>query len=406
MLLFLGFRGKKSSRLAKAVIIVISVTFVGGLAYTGTVFMRRPSADELGIVASVNGTKITWDVVDRGFKDALLAEYENTGRVLPETRGPIRASVLDQIINSVLISQAVKKEKVQVPAKQVEDEFKRQMDAFPNEEAFRTALKENNLTESELKKQIRDSLAAQTLFTLVQSKVSVSEDEVKQAYTKETGKPAEGKDFEDKRADIESRLETAAQQEALVKWLDGLRKDAKIEIYDPEIRAVKKLQEKAYDDAIAEYGEAIKKEPDNAYLYVGLSQAYLGKKDLAGATQALEKARDLYPEEPYIRLLLGTVYRDAGARDKARQEFKTASENGGLDILLHVRLQSLFKSMGLSEDAKAEEARIAEIRDLQERKNKAAGTPATSGTTSGSSAGSSAPAKTGGASGGGQAGTR
>lgn len=391
MLLFRGFRGKKSSRLTKAIIIIISVTFVGGLAYTGTVFMRRPSAGELGIIASVNGKKIGWELVDRKFKDALLAEYENTGRVLPETRGPIRASVVDQIINSVLISEAVKKEKIQVPAKQVEDEFKRQKDAFPSEEAFRNALKENNLTVSDVKKQIRDSLAVQALFALVKSKVSVSEDAVKQAYTQETGRPAEGKDFEDKRAGIESRLRARAEEEALVTWLDGLRKDAKIEIYDPEIRAVKKLQEKAYDEAIAEYGEAIKKEPDNAYLYVGLAQAHLGKKDLAGATQALEKARDLYPEEPYIRLLLGTVYRDAGVRDKARQEFRAASEHGGLDILLHIRLQSLFKSMGLDDDAGAEQAKVAEIRDLLERRNKAMNAPVGAGTGSQGNQGSNLP---------------
>lgn len=375
MPLFQGFRGKKSSRLTKAVIVIISVTFVGGLAYTGTVFMTRPSASELGTIASVNGKNIGWELVDRNFKNALLAEYDNTGRVLPETRGPIRASVVDQIINSILITDAVKKEKIQVPAKQVEDEFKRQKDAFPNEQAFQTALKENNLTASELKKQIRDSLAVQTLFALVKSNASVSEDAVKEAYTKETGKPAEGKDFEDKRAEIEGRLRSTAEQEALLTWLDGLKKDAKIEIYDPEIRAVKRLQEKAYDEAIVEYGEAVKKEPDNAYLYVGLAQAHLGKKDIAGATQALEKARDLYPEEPYIRLLLGTVYRDAGSPDKARQEFRTASEHGGLDILLHIRLQSLFKSMGFDDDAAAEQARVAEIRDLLERRNKAAGAP-------------------------------
>ncbi len=373
--MFRGFHGKRTSKLTKAVIIIISITFVGGLAYTGIVFTRRPSPTELGVVASVDGKKIGWELVDRKFKDALLAEYENTGRVLPETRGPIRASVVDQIINSVLVTDAMKKEKIQVPAKQVEEEIKKQRDAFPTEDAFQRALKDNNLTVSDLRTQIRDSLALQTLLTLVKSTASASEDAVKDAYTKETGKPAEGKDFDDKRAEIEGRLRARAEQEAVVAWLDGLKKDAKIEIFDPEIRAVKKLQEKSYDDAIAEYGMAIKKEPDNAYLYVGLAQAHLGKKDLAGATQALEKAKELYPEEPYIGLLLGTVYRDAGSQDKAGEEFKAASEHGGLDILLHIRLQSLFKSIGLEDEARAEQAKITEIRDLLERRNKEMNAP-------------------------------
>ncbi|MFZ5923665.1 MAG: SurA N-terminal domain-containing protein [Bacillota bacterium] len=373
MPLFRGFRGKKSSTMTKAVIIIISITFIGGLAYTGAVLTRPPVTGDLGVVASVDGKKIPWDLVDRGFKNALLAEYENTGRVLPETRGPIRASVLDQIINSVLIADAAKKAKIQVPAKQVEAEFKAQEESFPSKDAFRKALVENNLTVSEVKRQIRDRLTVQALLAKVKSGVTVSEDAVKEQYTKETGKPPEGKDFEEKRPGIESRLRSAAEQEAIVKWLEGLKKEAKIEILDPEIRAVKKLQEKAYDDAITIYNEAIRRKPEDPYLYVGLSQAYLGKHDLPGATKALEKAAELYPEEPYIRLLLGMAYRDGGSPDQACAEFKKASEHGSLDILLHIRLESLLRSMGRKDDAQAEQAKIAEIRELLERRSKASG---------------------------------
>lgn len=357
--------------MVKAVIIVISITFVGGLAYTGVVLTRPPAAGELGVVASVDGKKIPWDTVDRGFKNALLAEYENTGRVLPETRGPILSSVLDQIINSVLIADAAKKEKIQVPAKQVEAEFKAQEASFPSKDAFRKALNENNLTASEVKRQIRDYLTVQALLSKVKSGATVSEDSIKEQYTKETGKPPEGSDFEDKRPEIESRLRSAAEQEALIKWLEGLKKEAKIEILDPEIRAVKKVQEKAYDDAIAIYDEAIRREPEDPYLYVGLSQAYLGKNDLPGATKALEKAAELYPEEPYIGLLLGMAYRDGGLPDRACAEFRKASERGSLDILLHIRLESLFRGMGRKDDAQAEQAKIAEIRELLERRSKA-----------------------------------
>jgi hypothetical protein len=75
MPLFRGFRGKKGSKLAKILVIVLAVTFVGGLLYTGTVIVTNPTqAGE--IMATVNGRAITRAAFEQGYTNAVLSEYQ------------------------------------------------------------------------------------------------------------------------------------------------------------------------------------------------------------------------------------------------------------------------------------------------------------------------------------------
>ncbi len=369
--MFRGFRTKRGSRTIKIIVVVLAIAFVGGLLYTGSVFIREPGGDGYGVIATVNKKPITREAFEQGYRNALLAEYEYTGRVLPETIGPIRASILDQFIDTALITEAAEKAKIRVPSKEVDAELKLQEEAFPSTEAFRDALAANNLTVSQFKSLIKDRLTIQKLFAQVQEGVTVSEDEVRKAYTNETGEPAEGEEFDEARSEIEARLRTAAQQDALSHWLEGLRNDASIDLRDAELRALKNIQEGDYDEAIAEYDSAITLDPENAYLYVGVAQAHMAKDDLQQSTEALKEAARLRPEDPYMRLLLGLAYRDGDSSELAVSEFKAASEHGGLDILLHVRLESLLKSVGSEEDVKKQQDKIEEIRQLLEKRDDA-----------------------------------
>lgn len=371
MPLFRGFRGKKGARATKILVIVLAIAFVGGLLYTGSVVIRDPSQNAYGVIAIVNGKPISREAFEQGYRSALLAEYEYTGRVLPETVGPIRASLLDQFINTALITEAAEKERIRVSSKEIDAEFKLQEEAFPSKDAFRDALAANNVTVAQFKSLIKNRLTIQKLFAQVQAGVTISEDEVKKAYADETEKPAEGEEFEEKRPEIEARLMQEAQQDALSNWLEGLRSEAKIELRDAELRALVKIQEEDYDEAVLEYKSAIALDPENAYLHVGVAQAHIAKDDLEQATEALKSAAHLRPEDPYIRLLLGLAYRDGEDHELATDEFKAASEYGGLDILLHVRLESLLKTVGSDEDVRNQQAKIEEIRDLLEKRDSA-----------------------------------
>ena len=372
MPLLKGFRGKKGAKTIKVIVIVLAIAFVGGLLYTGSVVMREPAGDHYGVIAVVNGKNINRDSFEQGYRNALLAEYEYTGRVLPENIGPIRISLLNQFIDTILITEAARKEKIRISSKEVDEEFKLQEEAFPSKEEFQEALAANNITAAQFKSLIKERLTIQKLFNQIQAGVTISEDEVKKAYTEETGAPAEGEEFDKQRSEIEMRLKAQAGQNELSAWLEGLRNEANIELRDAELRALVKIKEKDYDEAIAEYNSAISLDPENPYLYVGVAQAYMAKDNLKQATEALEKAVSLRPEDPYMRLLLGLAYRDGDSHELAAHEFKVASEYGGLDILLHVRLESLLKTVGNDEDVRNQQTKIKEIRELLEKSNSAA----------------------------------
>jgi len=76
--------------------------------------------------------------------------------VLPETVGPIRASLLDQFINTALITEAAEKERIRVSSKEIDAEFKLQEEAFPSKDAFRDALAANNVTVAQFKSLIKN----------------------------------------------------------------------------------------------------------------------------------------------------------------------------------------------------------------------------------------------------------
>lgn len=75
MPLFRGFRGKKGSKLTKILVIVLAITFVGGLLYTGTVIVTNPTqAGE--IMATVNGRAITRAAFEQGYTNAVLSDND------------------------------------------------------------------------------------------------------------------------------------------------------------------------------------------------------------------------------------------------------------------------------------------------------------------------------------------
>ena len=214
MPLFRGFRGKQGTKFTKIVVIVLAVAFVGGLLYTGSVMVQEPAQGGHEVIATVNGRPITRSGFEQGYLNAILAEYEFTGRVLPETIGPIRIALLDQFIDTLLIAEAAEKEKIRVTSKEINEEFKLQEEAFTSKEEFRNALTANNITEAQFKSLIKDRLMIQKLFDQVQSGVIVTEEDVKQAYTDETGDPAEGDNFNAKKSEIETALQLKAKEDA------------------------------------------------------------------------------------------------------------------------------------------------------------------------------------------------
>ncbi len=109
--------------------------------------------------------------------------------------------------------------------------------------------------------------------------------------------------------------------------------------YEAYIRGRGYLQEyekpENIENAIAEFTQAIKIDPNYALAYAGLGDAYWmeftwldkGNEVVARATQNCEKALSLNPQLVEAHICLGTILNGTGKYDKAVNEFKQAVES-------------------------------------------------------------------------------
>jgi len=136
---------------------------------------------------------------------------------------------LQSLIDQQLILQEAKKEKVSVPDSEVNSEVStiRQQLGSPSE--FTAALQRANLSEAQLREQIR----TQKLATEMGAQgVTVSNDEAQTYYNQ--NKPQFGtQTFDQAKDQISGQLLQSKQNEAIQTWIAGLRQKAKISIHIP-----------------------------------------------------------------------------------------------------------------------------------------------------------------------------
>lgn len=91
----------------------------------------------------------------------------------------------------------------------------------------------------------------------------------------------------------------------------------------PAEAATRAAGEGRYEDAVASFEEAVRLEPKNASLHLGLGLAYQSVKRYRDATLTLEKAAALAPESADARYSLGLLYEAAAADPAITGEPKT-----------------------------------------------------------------------------------
>lgn len=76
-----------------------------------------------------------------------------------------------------------------------------------------------------------------------------------------------------------------------------------------------------YDEAIANFINLLKREPDNVVLLIALGNTYFDVGRDMEAIEVYKKALEIYPDNVSVRTDLGTSYRRTGQTDKALQEY-------------------------------------------------------------------------------------
>ena len=162
--------------------------FLGLLTAVTLVYFAIPTFAEekkvsSGTAATVNGIAITQGDFDKEM-ERVRSQFARSGGPPSESRlESIKKRVLETLINRELLYQESQSKGIKIGDKEVNEQFDIIKKRFPDENAYKTALIEMGITETELKSQIREGLASQQFIDnyLVQE-VKVSEAEVKEFY--------------------------------------------------------------------------------------------------------------------------------------------------------------------------------------------------------------------------------
>jgi peptidyl-prolyl cis-trans isomerase C len=179
--------------LRKSALRPIVVTLAFTIALSGTAFAagkkktvtKKTSASSsttAAIVAKVNGAPITRTELDRAMK-FMLAQNKVKQELTVEQRKEAEKAVVDQLISAELLYQAAVKLNIPDIDKRVESQVSQGRSKFPSQEVYEKALKENGLTESNIKEFARKEIYINNLIeTQVASKITVSEADAKKFY--------------------------------------------------------------------------------------------------------------------------------------------------------------------------------------------------------------------------------
>ena len=134
-------------------------------------------------VATVNGVVITQAAFEREFSK-VQKQAAMQGQQIPADRlAQLKSEIVDNLINEELLFQESQRQGIKVTPDTVESSFAAIKQNFPDDAAFKKALAELDLSETELQSKIeRGQAAKQLIDAQVANGISVSDDENKAFY--------------------------------------------------------------------------------------------------------------------------------------------------------------------------------------------------------------------------------
>jgi peptidyl-prolyl cis-trans isomerase SurA len=129
--------------------------------------------------ASVNGTEIKRDEVEKYYKSRINPEAQETS---PEDVLSGKLNVVEQLINIEILLERAKKLSLEASDGEVEDKFTEQKSGYTEEE-FQKKLKDGGMTVDDLKRDLRRQLSIQKLLNReVAAKVTITDQDVLDFY--------------------------------------------------------------------------------------------------------------------------------------------------------------------------------------------------------------------------------
>jgi parvulin-like peptidyl-prolyl isomerase/Tfp pilus assembly protein PilF len=144
------------------------------------------------------------------------------------------------------------------------------------------------------------------------------------------------KQIGERKKELLDELKQQRVQERRMRLLQELRERARIEIYDPELKAIVASREGNTEEAIRYYREALKIALENPearrhflfpdLIHYQLSKLYMGQGKLKEAEREIRKALD-YSDDNELHIQLGSILLLQGKKDAALKEFMKVAES-------------------------------------------------------------------------------
>jgi len=133
--------------------------------------------------ADVNGVSITMMTLNNEYRQALKQQGISEEDIPADQVPAVKKELLDSLVNQELLYQACQKNNITVDEEQVDASVLKAKENFESEEAYKNALKDANMEESELTDRIRRTLAINQLVDeKIGGKVVVTDEEAQEYY--------------------------------------------------------------------------------------------------------------------------------------------------------------------------------------------------------------------------------
>ncbi|MCX5726598.1 MAG: peptidyl-prolyl cis-trans isomerase [Candidatus Saganbacteria bacterium] len=143
----------------------------------------------------VNGVDVPFSVYERVVKselsevsaEKLSSEEAGEGINYEEAEKQVRLSVLDKLVEGVLIEQGISKEGITAGDKEIKEKIAEMKNTFPSSAEFHRSIASSGMTIEDLKANIRRQLLLQKLKERVAGDTLITDQEIERFYENNTG---------------------------------------------------------------------------------------------------------------------------------------------------------------------------------------------------------------------------
>lgn len=221
---------------AVAVALVLAVFY--GMEQTGKINTGLFSGIEKMVsgnsaVAKVNGNKITQNDFNISVEQIKAgAEAQGVDVESPEVQADIKSQAIDMLVNTELLKQEAATRGIEITDEDVQARYDELVSQVGGEEALTERMKQFDVTESILRRDIKNELTIQTLLDQVfaEKQIAVTDEEVLGLYQNAGGAEAGLPAIEEVREQIEAQVRSSKEQEIVTSFVNELRTNAEVEV--------------------------------------------------------------------------------------------------------------------------------------------------------------------------------